>query len=197
LVTGTIGTVLADDTFKIIADGSYRLPDNFAGLEGPLTFPAGDAYAPIPITSEHQIRELRTVTSTSRPNYAAVVPVEFDPTVGQRFDLVVYPTPETSYVLGYTTNAMPDKLDATDKYPLGGMAHSETILESCLAIAEQRSDDESRLHRDRFASLMNSSIGMDRRVTAPENLGYNGENTDMPTQWPSRLGVVTYNSVLY
>lgn len=183
------------DTFTLTADGNYRLPDDFGGIEGPLTFTSGTNRPDIEMRGEPQIRQLRQRGSvTGRPRHGAVRPVAFDPTLGQRYELMLYPTPNAHYELAYTTNVLPDKLTTTNKYPYGGMIHGNAILESCLAVAEAEANDGEREHRERYKSLLASSVRKDRTMRAAENLGYMS-NPDRRFRGHERdIGLTTYGS---
>ena len=185
------------DTFTITADGNYRLPDDFAGMEGPLTYPVGNGFAPISIGNEHGIRRRRMTSYTGQPVLAALAPVTHDPTVGQRYDLQLYPTPGSDYTLTYVTNVIPDKLSTTNKYPLGGPLHAQTLIEACLAIAEERSDDEDTGHRARFNNLLAASIRKDAVAHGPETLGYNRNDSYGRSARLIRPGNVTVYDVQY
>jgi len=51
-------------------------------------------------------------------------------------------------------------------YPLGGARFSETIMESCLAVAEQRANDEMGIHTQKFAMMLASAIAQDKKFSA-------------------------------
>ncbi len=72
---------------------------------------------------------------------------------------------------------LPDFLSGSKPYAYGGSAHTETIIESCLAVAEQRLDDAMTVHSVQFKRLLAASVGHDRRLQ-PNNYGYNGDRRD-------------------
>jgi len=89
--------------------------------------------------------------------------------------------PNDVLTLHYRYYVLPDALVLTTlEYPYGSAAHSETILESCLAIAESREKDTtSTEHRDKFALLLQSSIDHDKGLGEPiTHYGYNGDSSD-------------------
>lgn len=124
-------------------------------------------------TSEEKIIGLRSMNdSTSTPSMYAVRYGPFDPAVGQRKELILYPTPNGEYNYQYWYMFLPDRPSATTDYFIGGPAESECILECCLAVAEQQEDEKidvhSRLAADKIAELI-----MHDQAKAPDSLGIN------------------------
>ncbi len=114
-----------------------------------------------------------------RPELAALQPLKgTGHNKGQRFQLYVWPTADADYGLSFTYYVNPDAL--TDSFPhhMGGMAHGETVLESCLAVAEQRLDDKSNVHSMKFRERLAASVSLDRR-SKPQSLGYNRDRSDL------------------
>lgn len=182
---------------------AYTLPDDFGGIEGTFRFAATDnRLGPIQIVGEGQIRALREGnTTTGAPQYAAIRPVNTTTTqtTGQRFEAIFWPTPDAAaYTLGYRYTALVNKLSTSLPYPLGGMRHGETILASCLAVAELEENDEGEgpMHR-RFVSLLIGSIEMDRQGFEQEFYGYNADRSDGRRMNGRIDGGVTYNGVSY
>ena len=70
------------------------------------------------------------------------------------------------------------------------------ILQSCLAIAEQRFDDNDGPQYKRFIERLAASIIHDRNVSTPDYFGYNGDNSDNAfLRDLQRTTIVTYNGV--
>jgi hypothetical protein len=58
------------------------------------------------------------------------------------------------------------------------------LLESCLAVAEGRFQDEMTVHRSNFQERLAASIAVDTRDMKPDVLGYNGDRSDQRDgQW--------------
>lgn len=168
-----------------IASGASTatLPDDFGGFEGDLTISSTSSvqWWSIPTTNEGVIRErhMSQPTTTGRPQMAAVQPLKGTTgREGQRYQLYVWPLTDTSYTLRAPYYYHPKALTESLPYALGGMGHSETILESCLAIAEQRLDDTAAIHTMKFMERLAASVALDRRMK-PQQLGYNGDRSDM------------------
>lgn len=180
----------ADETaVTLTADGDYRLPDDFACLEGTFRFDAASGYAPPILVGESFIRQRRTeCESTGTPLYVAVRPQSTTNASGQRFELCAYPTPDTAYTLSYRYSVLPNALvETTNEYPYGGAQHGQTILESCLAVAEQQVTESQGIHTALFMQHLATSIDMDVRLNTPDRF-----RTGLPDQpYRARRGTIT------
>ena len=175
--TGDIITIDSGDTFL--------LPWDYGGMSGEGSFTYANAEnktAVITLTSEANIRKLRqSSVSTGTPYLACIMPKTTDGTAGQRWEAMFHNPPNDDFTLKYRYYVLPDALVLTTlEYPYGSVAHSETILESCLAIAESREKDGGDgSHLTRFGGLLQSSIDHDRSLGSPiVHFGYNGDNSD-------------------
>jgi hypothetical protein len=193
--------IAVGDAYSMVLVGDYELPDNFGGLVGDIHFEATTGFPPIRVTSVHDIERERMDSGNIveyRPRKAAVRVRDLPSgtSAGQRYELMLWPVPDSAYVLRYQYVALHSKIDATNIYPLGGMAHAQTIVVSCLAVAERRGPDiNSTKYQEQFLQMLAASIAHDRRAYTPETLGYNSdENTSIPI---SRYSAVTYNDTLY
>lgn len=164
-------TVVGDDVEADDGDwylkhsGNQDLPDDCGRIIGNFHFKA-DVYPAksIPVVSEHMIQTLlQSSIDESRPQYAAVRFKSSDGSDGQKQEVVWYPIPDDVYTMTYRYEAFTGKLTTDNPYPLGGMKHSEVIMESCLAIAEQRGNDEKSFHWDSFSRLLATAIAQDRK----------------------------------
>jgi len=172
-VTVAADVSASDDTFEIIADGDYQLPDNFGNMIGKFSYDAQTVYPAIPVGAEGDIRQRRQLQPdrSSRPFLSAIRPMACDGTAGQRFELMLWPIPNDDYTLHYRYTILPDALVvSTNPYAYGGMAHAETIRESCLAIAEESLDDTRGVHYVKFMERLAVSISYDRKM-GPQYLG--------------------------
>ena len=160
----------------------YTLPASFGGMLGPLTYAAADnRWYPVDLTGEYRIRILRQRDFNSLKSYpqaAAVRAKTSNGSDGQRFELLVWPKPDDAYTLSYKYHAIQAKLTTSNPYPLGGQMHAETILESCLAIAEQRMENQSGVHSQKFVERLTASVAHDKLYNTPERGGYNADRSD-------------------
>lgn len=166
-----------DDTeFTITADGDYRLPDDFAQLEGSFRFDNGSGLCQMTLVGEAHIRKRRSdCESTGIPQLVAVQPLTSDNSTGQRFQICVWPTPSTAYTLTYRYSILPDALvNASNEYPYGGAMHFETIKESCLAAAEAAVMENQGIHKALFMERLATSISADLQLNMPDRIGEPG-----------------------
>jgi hypothetical protein len=171
-------------------NGTYALPADFAGIEGPLTYDTFYGTDPniadqtIEITSESKLRDMMQYLEDrdDKPRVAAVYSTGADGTAGTSHRIAFFPIPDATYVLKYKMINEPQY--SLSGKPLGGPLHGETILASCLAVAEQFFLPNSphgyvATYRRRLAA----SIELDRQAIRSETLGYNAD--------PSEFGTIT------
>lgn len=157
----------------------YDLPEDFGGLHGDLTYPAYEQAKPVVVTSESAIRAIRqSRTQSGKPKQAAIRPKATDGAAAQKFEMILWPVPDCQIELTYRYFVLPQTLSNENPYPYGGQAHSETILESCLAIAEQRLNDIKGIHWEKFMERLAASIQIDRKTSGADFLGYNADRSD-------------------
>ena len=119
-----------------------------------------------------------------RPVFYSVRTVEFDPTVGSRKRLALYPTPDDAYVLRVPMILRPTMIDVTNQYPVGGETLTQVITESCLAAAERNYDERGSMHTNRFQELLPLAIRDDLEKSTATSLG-----PDMPRGEGYHFGV--------
>ena len=184
---------------------TLELPADFAGVEGPVVFSAGQAVAalPCPVMNEGYVRELavRFPNATGRPIACAVSPLK-GTTAGRspRAELLVHPTADQEYTVGIQYYLAANALTAANPWAYGGTMHAETIIASCLAVAELRLNDVKGVHHQTFLERLAASIAMDRRMKA-QDLGYVGDSSDNLFHSHRRhgyhAGSVTFNGTEY
>mgnify|MGYP003134666455 CR=1 FL=1 len=176
-VSGNASGEASGDTFSIAADGNYRLADDFAGVNGTIQYEDDTSYRPeIQPVNVIQIYDMRqgSTVSTGAPNFYAVDAVDpIDATVGQRYNLLVYPEPDSIYTVRFKGQINPNLITAINKYGLGGMPHSLTFKESCLAVAERKLDDTMGIHQQSFMSCLAASISHDKKNFGADSVGFN------------------------
>lgn len=184
---------------------SVTLPDDFGGLEGRVTIAPSTTLVwwELEVRNEGAVRAMyaQFPAMVSRPIMTALAPIKGTTgTAGQRFEMLVFPKADQDYTLQFQYYVLPDAASMAFPYLYGGAAHTETILASCLAMAEQLRDNMAGVHTMRFQERLIASIGMDRKNKA-QSLGYNGDGSDrMNRQTPAfwHFGDrVLVNGVLY
>ncbi len=164
---------------------TVNLPDDFGGFEGQLTMLTNTSTAQpwyIQWKNEGSIRELYAVTPqmSGPPMFACQSPMKGTTgTAGQRWFLLIFPTADQDYTLQFQYWINPDYLTGALPFAYGGAQHSETILESCLAVAEVRLDDAMSVHTQKFRERLQASVSVDRR-NKPQKIGYNRDRSDVP-----------------
>lgn len=156
--------------------GDYDAPDEFGGtIYGDMTFAADSGrYHAILLVGEGQIiKNRQDSTSTGRPALCAVRYKSSTGSAGQRHEIMLDPIPDAVYVITYVYPALKNKLTENNPYPMGGMAHSQTIREACLASAEAGEDDEIGLYERLYRESLVRSIIRDKDISTPSTMGFN------------------------
>jgi hypothetical protein len=181
----------------VAANGDYLLRSDFGGLAGDLTFDAETYQTPISVVGEGQIRiwRQRDSDSLNRPRMAATRPRVLTATAAQRYELCVYPTPNVNYAVSFRMSVLPAALAAAE-HPYGADIHAETILASCMAVAERRKNDTAGIWAQQFAERLMASIARDEVMGAPDYFGRNGASRGGVARWTDSQ-YVTYKGVLY
>ena len=173
-------------------NGTYALPAAFAGIDGPMTYDTFFGTDPnvadqtIEITSEAKLRDMFQYLEDrdDKPRVAAIFQTGATGTAGTSNRIAFYPIPDAVYRLKYTQINEPANITSNSHVPLGGSLHSETILASCLAIAEQFFIPQSpHGYQQSYLRRLAASIELDRAANRSETLGYNAD--------PSEFGSVT------
>jgi len=110
----------------------------------------------------------------------------------QDFRIAVYPFPQVAMSLHMHAKYAPQALSHVDDQPLGAASHSETIMVSCLAIAEEFGDTPSSKYRELFMQRLAASVMSDRTGMYAGNLGYNKDESDLVERPWRRNTTVTY-----
>ncbi len=147
-------------TLELTASQSeYSLPTDFNQFVGVLT---GTNLRPVRQVDEGYLRAIMARSpDEGAPVYMAVVEAGFDGTVGSRRQVIFAPAPDAAYSISYRYSIVPSDIDDVNIYPLGGVEHGETILQSCLAAAEMKQHDQAGPHYQRFLERLSASIRLD------------------------------------
>jgi len=210
-VSGDASSETDNKPYSITTDATYAMADNHGGFIDQLHYDAGDnSHHSLELTSPNRILALRqqnvgTVSPSSSPVLAAEIIRSSGGTnmldgdkreIGQRNLLMVWPEPNGIYTIHGRHNELQDTL-AFNEYPLGGAAHSETILASCLAVAESRVDDQQGNMAANFQRLLAASVNHDRVTMSPRNFGYNADTSGSRDGGRRYYKPATYGGVEY
>lgn len=154
----------------------YDLPDDFGYCNGDVCVQKdGGPRLPLRLIGQTQAMALDHDKAKGAPRFYAVSPKEMPANTGQRFELMVWPTPQADCTVVLRYSVTPRTITESRPYPYGGMLHSETIREACLAAAEADTDDTLSVHRQNYAQRLAESARIDVEQSTADNLGYNGD----------------------
>lgn len=172
----------ADDSSYSLGRPAYDLPDDFAMVDGPMIYAAGQSIlqSPIPRVSEYDLlNELNFTILSGYPRKYAIRPKSIDMTETTKYELLLSPIPDAAYSLYYHYRVAIPALDSENTTPPGGDVHGELYLEACLAAAEQKLHDMAGLHSARFMECLVASVSHDRKVAAPDTMGFVRDRSDL------------------
>lgn len=176
-------------TFNLAANQwKHALPLDFSDLLSEIVFDTGEGTPPLVKRSAQQIKDMRTDSDSSGwPEYYAIVSSKYDLDVGSSYELWIYPKPSGAYILSTFYRIDPLKPSETTDLMVGGVSATEAILESCLAAAEQWSDDMATSHHTtKAAELIQTLIRFDSGKTDTDLIG----NLYHPRpRWPGGRGM--------
>ena len=141
------------------------------------------------------VEQNNNVTHWGKPRMFCVEPATWpgqgDQAV-QEFHLRIYPWADAQYVMYADHTMTPDGLSSAGDSPLGAGSHGETVVASCLAIAEEFGDTPSSKYRELFMQRLAASVMSDRIGMYPSVLGYNGDASDSLSRTHLREDTVGY-----
>lgn len=179
VLTATAAVEASGDGFTISAQRDYDLPDDFGAINGKLTFASTNYYTAVRLIGESEIRNYRTGNvTTSYPYYAAIRSKSTTGVSGQRHEIMFYPAPNLTYTMDYAYTPLPYNLTSELTFPYGGETHGQTIEASCLAVVEQRLNDEKGTRWNDFMQKLQTSVTLDRKNFTPEYLGENRNDAE-------------------
>jgi len=182
-----------DATFDAVANDSdltyYPSPESW--------------YPPVRRRHDSMIRQLEGSNAEfDRPVFYSVRTSTFDPTVGSRKVLVLYPAPNAVYTLRVPMLLRPVLIDETNLYPIGGEMLSQVILESCLAAAETNFEEREAVHHKRYMELIVLAIRDDQERSSPTSLGpdigdnrYSRNRLNADWMMAARIGTVSLDGL--
>ena len=144
----------------------YALPNGFGRMLGNLSYPVEMHVCDIPLVPYGDIGRVKGWRDIGLPRFAAVLSRNAFGTKGQLKELHLAPTPDVAVEISFLCDADTGRLSDENPYPLGGHIYSELVTESCLAVAEQRSNDEVGIHTQNFNALLASMVAKDGRSYA-------------------------------
>lgn len=178
------------DLATVTNQEAYDLPAHFGGLVGDMSFPTEQSKPPVENVGEANFRIIQTEEPNrkDRPSVCCIVPKDAAnteyPDNPTQFQLYLWPKPDKAYTLRYKYIAIQgDESESANDTFLGGAQHSETILASCLSIAEEYVETPNSRYRELFSQRLAASILLDGRANSPDNFGPNVDRSDMRGQF--------------
>lgn len=165
----------------VAGTSDYDLPDGFGGFFDPeLSFAAADnQFWPVKNTGVPQIlhaRQYTNITAAIQPTLFAVNAKTPTGTTGQRFEILLFPTPIADGTLEGAYYANPDATTDALPYAMGGSIHSETVLASCLAAAELERDKKQGPMKEAYNEALTQSLAHEKSI-GPKHFGYNADRS--------------------
>ena len=156
----------------------YDLPDDLFGIEDDITLGSESILSANPtirmVSPEKMLALRQSVSYSGVPVHAAMRTKTADGHSTPRYELMIFPTPDTAYTLTMRYCLIPQALTADASYPLGGAIHSEMLMASCRAAADALYNDNPRGGTwAEFMTRLAVSVAIDMRVGAPATLGRN------------------------
>lgn len=172
---------------EIALDATFDSVSNDSDLT---YYPSAESwYPPVKWRHDATIRHLEgTNPEFDRPVFYSVRTVSFDPTVGSRKVLALYPAPDKVYTLRVPMILRPVLLDAVNLYPIGGEVLAQVMLEACLASAETNFEEREHVHEKRFMELIGLAIREDQERSSPTSLG-----SGNPRSERRQFGILDYS----
>lgn len=146
---------------------AYDLPVDFSGSLLDFTYSGETGELRLAKADEYELRALHTfATLIGKPKYFAIRSKDGELSTETQYEAILWPVPDGTYTLSYRYAIEPPTLSDENIYPLGNVAHSECILEACLAAAEKTLTPESTsgYHQQRFAECLAASVKLDMEV---------------------------------
>jgi hypothetical protein len=184
----------ANDAFTVLNTGAdYEMPEDFGGLDGPITFASDSWSSTVEITTETNIRRARQrLSGDGRPQLAALRPQIHDGKFTQRYDLLLWPTPDGKYTLEYRQIVVLPEIDEANPFPPGGAVYGELYLSACLALAQERIDDKRGLRWQEFQERLAAMIEVDAIAVGAEHLGRGYEEGSQGVRFLPKTQDVVY-----
>lgn len=183
--SGVLNTVPGQQTID--------LPLDFSRMAGGLFYePVVHANSVAVISIGRMLELIQGSNHRQRPSVAAVTVKANAGLSAQRCELKLWPVPDAAYALHYVYEAYAGRIDAIRRFPLGGAKYSEVIVESCLAVAEMRANDERGVHWDQFTANLLAAVAKDKE-TGARHFGYMGDRPDREVVPRRVLGAGSYS----
>ncbi|MFP3344434.1 hypothetical protein R0J87_18280, partial [Halomonas sp. SIMBA_159] len=96
-----------------------------------------------------------------------------------KWELVVYPTPESDEYITGRCRVFPNKLVNDDDYHAAGFQYDNAVLAACLAEAEKQQEHSAGEKHQPYMAELQKAILL-ARESKPRFMGYNADHSDAP-----------------
>tara|TARA_B100000686_G_C16541127_1_gene837538 strand:- start:176 stop:952 length:777 start_codon:yes stop_codon:yes gene_type:complete len=160
----------------------FALPPEVVDVNQALTFSKEDnSWNPVEKCDPQRIyylREANQTTSTGYPLLFAFRPEAHKGLDDQENKLMLWPKPDQEYTLNLPVKIAPMQLTVDRPIPWGGPQFGELLLQSCLAVAELRINNEKGVHSADFQERLVAAVAVDDSRHRGTVVGYNSDNSD-------------------
>ncbi len=175
----------------------YELPLGYRGIRTPFTFTDVVGFPPPTSRTVDEIMEMENYGDfNSWPQYYAIRAGQFTKELGQRFEVLFWPMPDSIYDLFYSYHVMPQKLEVDADIPMGGPEFAECMMQMCLGVAEEEKDEQGGGPQMGAAQALLTTL-----ITADQNREPRSVGMDMPqyplTAWEMARGTTRVNNATY
>ena len=145
----------------------YELPSDFKQFYGDPKLSAGEQYQNPAMRQLDQVYSMRTNDDTTGyPRYFAVRAGKYTKDLGQRYEIVFWPTPDSGYQYNMQYVIEPPKVENDSDYFIGGAEASECILCCALAAAELQEDEIIGTQEQNAARMIGQLLSADKNNNA-------------------------------
>lgn len=174
----------------------YQLPNDYIRLIRTFQHDSDSGYPELEERSIDDILSMKACNDySSYPEYFALRPSEYTKETGQIWEVLFFPTPDSSYTLHYQYKMYPEKLEDDNDLPVGAFEYSDCIRQLCLAEAESNIEETSGTQEGKAAVSLAAAIMNDKK-RAPHTLGYNGDGYGL-SSWEIARGSFRINDVSF
>lgn len=176
---------------------TYELPLGYRGLRTPFTFTDVVGYPPPTSRTVDEIMEMQNYgVFNSWPQYYAIRAGQYTKELGQRFEVMFWPTPDSIYDLFYSYHIMPQKLENDADIPMGGPEFAECLQQMALGVAEEEKDELGG-----GPQMVAAQSQITTLITADQDREPRSVGMDMPqyplTAWEMARGTTRINDATY
>lgn len=153
-----------DQIITVSGQWIYELPEDFGHILGIFQYGSNTSYGPLEERSVDNIMSMRSLnTYNNYGEYFAIRPGHYTKEMGQRQEVIFYPTFNAAYTLHYCYKILTTKLENDNDVPIGGADISECLKAFCLAEAESSQDESIGTQENKLGQQLALAIANDNK----------------------------------